>query len=117
RAARPQGPLRQGARRPAQELHRHRQPVRGARAARDRHSHGGSVRRPGGRAARRAGDEAQLMDQGLVALALITFIAAIVNGALGYGFSSLTVPVALLFFTNRVLNPVLVMVEVVINFY
>ena len=57
------------------------------------------------------------MDQGLVALALITFIAAIVNGALGYGFSSLTVPVALLFFTNRVLNPVLVMVEVVINFY
>lgn len=57
------------------------------------------------------------MDQPLIALALITLFAAIVNGALGYGFSSLTVPVALLFYTNRVLNPVLVMVEVFINFY
>lgn len=57
------------------------------------------------------------MDQGLLALALITFFAAIVNGGLGYGFSSLTVPVALLFYTNRVLNPVLVVVEVCINLY
>jgi uncharacterized membrane protein YfcA len=40
-----------------------------------------------------------------------------VNGALGYGFSSLTVPVALLFYTNRVLNPTMVMVEVVINVF
>jgi uncharacterized membrane protein YfcA len=40
-----------------------------------------------------------------IALAAITFGAAIVNGALGYGFSSLTVPLALLFLTNRVLNP------------
>src|SRR5947199_7526203 len=56
-------------------------------------------------------------DTAVLALIAITLFAAIVNGALGYGFSSLTVPVALLFFTNRVLNPVLVMVEVVINFY
>ena len=48
-----------------------------------------------------------------VALMAITFGAAIVNGALGYGFSSLTVPLALLFLTNRVLNPALVPVEVV----
>ena len=45
----------------------------------------------------------------------ITFIAAIVNGALGYGFSSITVPVALLFLTNRVLTPALVPIEVVLN--
>jgi uncharacterized membrane protein YfcA len=50
-----------------------------------------------------------------VALMVITFGAAIVNGALGYGFSSLTVPLALLFLTNRVLNPALVPVEVVLN--
>ena len=50
-------------------------------------------------------------------LILITLIAALVNGALGYGFSSITVPVALLFYTNRVLNPVLVWIEVVLNAY
>ncbi len=53
----------------------------------------------------------------LTVLVLITLFAATVNGALGYGFSSLTVPVALLFYTNRILNPALVMVEVVINGY
>jgi uncharacterized membrane protein YfcA len=57
------------------------------------------------------------MDAGFLALALITLLAAFVNGALGYGFSSLTVPVGLLFFANRVLNPALVLIEVVINFY
>lgn len=45
----------------------------------------------------------------------ITLIAAIVNGALGYGFSSITVPFALLFLTNRVLAPALVPIEVVLN--
>ena len=40
---------------------------------------------------------------------VITLLAAIVNGALGYGFSSITVPLALLFLTNRVLNPALVL--------
>jgi uncharacterized membrane protein YfcA len=48
---------------------------------------------------------------------VLTFGAAIVNGALGYGFSSITVPVALLFMTNRVLNPALVLIEVVLNAY
>src|SRR5256884_9701311 len=50
-------------------------------------------------------------------LILITLVAGTVNGALGYGFSSITVPVALLFYTNRVLNPVLVWIEVVLNAY
>jgi uncharacterized membrane protein YfcA len=53
----------------------------------------------------------------LIVLVGITFIAATVNGALGYGFSSITVPVALLFYTNRILNPALVLVEMVINGY
>jgi uncharacterized membrane protein YfcA len=50
-------------------------------------------------------------------LALITFGAAIVNGALGYGFSSITVPLALLFLSNRVLNPALILIEVPLNAY
>src|SRR6266704_488747 len=50
-------------------------------------------------------------------LILITLVASTVNGALGYGFSSITVPVALLFYANRVLNPALVWVEVVLNAY
>jgi len=56
-------------------------------------------------------------DSAVITLVLITFFAATVNGALGYGFSSLTVPVALLFYANRVLNPALVLLEVIINSY
>ena len=50
-------------------------------------------------------------------LGLITLAAAIVNGALGYGFSSITVPLALLFLSNRVLNPALIIIEVPLNAY
>lgn len=57
------------------------------------------------------------MDSQTIALVGITLFAATVNGALGYGFSSLTVPVALFFLTNRVLNPALVPIEVVLNAY
>jgi len=57
------------------------------------------------------------MDSPHLALAVITFGAAIVNGALGYGFSSITVPIALLFLTNRILNPALVPIEVALNAY
>jgi hypothetical protein len=53
----------------------------------------------------------------LAALAAITFLGAVVNGALGYGFSSITVPLALLFLSNRVLNPALVVIEVALNAY
>lgn len=52
-----------------------------------------------------------------IALVAITLVAAVVNGALGYGFSSITVPIALLFLTNRALNPALVLIEVVLNAY
>lgn len=53
----------------------------------------------------------------VVVLAAITLVAAIVNGALGYGFSSITVPLALLIVTSRVLNPSLVLLEVALNAY
>ncbi len=57
------------------------------------------------------------MTSASLALILITLLAAVVNGALGYGFSSITVPVALLFYTNRVLNPALIWIEVALNAY
>ena len=56
-------------------------------------------------------------DPHAIALAVITLFAAVVNGALGYGFSSITVPIALLFLANRILNPALVLIEVVLNAY
>jgi len=57
------------------------------------------------------------LDTAVLVLAGISLLAAFVNGALGYGFSSLTVPVALVFYTNRILNPALVVIEVFINLY
>ncbi|HEX9756413.1 MAG TPA: sulfite exporter TauE/SafE family protein [Nitrospiria bacterium] len=57
------------------------------------------------------------LELALIVLITITLVGATVNGALGYGFSSTTVPVALVFFTNRILNPGLVLIEVVINIY
>jgi uncharacterized membrane protein YfcA len=48
-------------------------------------------------------------------LAAVALVAAAVNGGLGYGFSSITVPVALLFHAGRVLNPALVLIELFIN--
>src|SRR6476619_3519797 len=57
------------------------------------------------------------LDTAVILLAGITLFAAFVNGALGYGFSSLTVPLALVFYTNRTLNPAVVLVEVLINLY
>jgi uncharacterized protein len=57
------------------------------------------------------------LDIAVIVVAAVAFLAAFVNGALGYGFSSLTVPVALVFFANRILNPAVVLVEVVTNFY
>src|SRR5262245_7531142 len=57
------------------------------------------------------------LDTAGIVLAAIVLFAAFVNGALGYGFSSLTVPIALLFYSNRILNPAVVLIECVINFY
>ena len=57
------------------------------------------------------------LDTALIVLGGIALFASFVNGALGYGFSSLTVPLALVFYTNRILNPAVVLVEVFINVY
>ncbi len=57
------------------------------------------------------------LDTAVIVLAGITFLAAFVNGALGYGFSSLTVPLALVFYTNRILNPAIVLIEIFLNLY
>jgi hypothetical protein len=45
------------------------------------------------------------LDTAVIVLAGIALFAAFVNRALGYGFSSLTVPVALVYYANRVLSP------------
>jgi uncharacterized protein len=57
------------------------------------------------------------LDAGGIVLAGIALFAAFVNGAIGYGFSSLTVPLALVFYANRVLNPAIVLIEVFLNLY
>ena len=57
------------------------------------------------------------MNEQMLWLGAITLLAATVNGALGYGFSSITVPLALLFLSNRVLNPALIIIEVPLNAY
>ena len=57
------------------------------------------------------------IDIAVIVLAGIALFAAFVNGAIGYGFSSLTVPLALVFYTNRVLNPAVVVIEVFLNLY
>src|SRR5689334_12945569 len=53
----------------------------------------------------------------LFILAVTSFGAATVNGALGYGYSSISVPIALFVIAGRVLNPALVIIEVAINAY
>jgi len=53
----------------------------------------------------------------LIVLAVTSLGAATVNGALGYGYSSISVPIALFVVAGRVLNPALVVVEVAINLY
>ncbi|HEY2871410.1 MAG TPA: sulfite exporter TauE/SafE family protein [Reyranella sp.] len=57
------------------------------------------------------------LDTALVVVTGVALFAAFVNGAIGYGFSSLTVPLALVFYTNRMLNPAVVLIEVLINIY
>jgi uncharacterized membrane protein YfcA len=56
-------------------------------------------------------------DTAMIVLAGIALFAAFVNGAIGYGFSSLTVPLALVFYANRILNPAVVLIEVFLNIY
>lgn len=45
----------------------------------------------------------------------ITLVAALVNGGMGYGFSSISVPVLLMLYPGKVLSPALVTVELLLN--
>ncbi len=45
----------------------------------------------------------------------MSLAASIVNGGLGYGYSSLSTPLALLVFVNKILNPAYVLLEAGIN--
>jgi len=57
------------------------------------------------------------MDDAFLLIAITSLVAATANGALGYGYSSITVPIALLVVSSRILNPSLVIIEVVVNVY
>ncbi|MDG6902644.1 MAG: sulfite exporter TauE/SafE family protein [Nitrososphaerota archaeon] len=51
----------------------------------------------------------------LAFLALLSLAASVVNGGLGYGYSSLSTPLAILVIVNRIINPVYVLVEGLLN--
>jgi hypothetical protein len=53
----------------------------------------------------------------LLVLAFTSLGAATVNGALGYGYSSISVPIALLVVAGRLLSPALVVIETALNLY
>jgi hypothetical protein len=50
-----------------------------------------------------------------IQLAILALAAALMNGAVGYGFSSIITPIAILWYSNKVLNPALVVVELAVN--
>jgi len=51
----------------------------------------------------------------MIFFALLSLAASFVNGGLGYGYSSVSVPIALLVVVNKIINPVYVLVEAVMN--
>jgi uncharacterized protein len=55
------------------------------------------------------------MDLSSIWLAIVALFASILNGAIGYGFSSIVTPIALLWFSNKLLNPAVVTVELLVN--
>jgi uncharacterized membrane protein YfcA len=55
------------------------------------------------------------MDPSTIWLAIVALGAATINGAIGYGFSSILTPIAVLWFSNKLLNPALVSVELLVN--
>ena len=55
------------------------------------------------------------MDWSSIWLAIVALGAAMINGAIGYGFSSILTPIALLWYSNKILNPAVVSVELLVN--
>ncbi|MEM0374061.1 MAG: sulfite exporter TauE/SafE family protein, partial [Sulfolobales archaeon] len=57
------------------------------------------------------------LEQSIIIIALVSLFASTVNGGLGYGYSSISVPILLLWYTNKQINPYLNIVEVFLNPY
>jgi uncharacterized protein len=51
----------------------------------------------------------------MIFLALLSLAASTVNGALGYGYSSVSTPLAILVIVNRLINPAYVLLEAILN--
>ncbi|MDA4116231.1 MAG: sulfite exporter TauE/SafE family protein [Thaumarchaeota archaeon] len=51
----------------------------------------------------------------IIFFAILSLAASIVNGGLGYGYSSLSTPLALLVFVNKIINPAYILLEAGIN--
>jgi uncharacterized membrane protein YfcA len=51
----------------------------------------------------------------IIFFVLLSLGASFVNGALGYGYSSLSIPLAILVLVNRIVNPAYVLVEASLN--
>jgi uncharacterized protein len=51
----------------------------------------------------------------IIFFAVLSLVASVVNGGLGYGYSSLSTPLALLVFVNKIINPAYVLLEAGIN--
>jgi uncharacterized membrane protein YfcA len=51
----------------------------------------------------------------LVLFALLSLAASFINGAMGYGYSSISTPLALLVLVNKVVNPAYVLLEAMAN--
>jgi uncharacterized membrane protein YfcA len=50
-----------------------------------------------------------------IALLILALGASLVNGMVGYGFSSIVTPIALIWMSSRMLNPALILVELGVN--
>lgn len=51
----------------------------------------------------------------LIFFALVSLGASFVNGAIGYGYSSISTPLALLVLVNKIVNPAYVLLEAMVN--
>jgi uncharacterized membrane protein YfcA len=51
----------------------------------------------------------------LVLFALLSLAASFINGAMGYGYSSISTPLALLVLVNKIVNPAYVLLEALVN--
>ena len=46
---------------------------------------------------------------------LLSLLASTINGGLGYGYSSISIPLAILVFASRIINPAYVLLEAILN--